>query len=373
MEAVNHQDRRVATRILKALVATAQRGPLYVCGPNLVAVAGETRLDHMDPSGVDAGFTVTAASVVVGLGGGDVHAVDSAQIARHLGKFRTTTLRWDRRGLTVNGQRVGTVEADPAFGELRLDLDRPVRSGRFDPERLAAVAAAAGTHSVRYALNGVNFDFAAHCLVASDGARLHASNGDTLSCSGFGPDSVIVPTAAARQMAEFGMGEVRTDGNVVVGLGDGLTLRTYAVDGDFPDYRPLLRPGPALIPVGLAPTALEALRIADSLGRRSKLTQAGVEIPAQPGAPTLQRTGVTRRVAVPPVLASGVGAASVYLNPGELRDALLAAGSDAEVLVSAQGSPDTEIHGDQLWATVPVHVVSPSRPHFRAVVMPLPL
>ena len=228
------------------------------------------------------------------------------KLARHLGKFRTTTLRWDSRGLTVNGQRVSTVEVEPSFGDLRLDLDRPVRSARFDPERLAAVAAAAGTHSVRYALNGVNFDFTTHCLVASDGARLHASNGDTLSCSGLGPDSVIVPTGAARRMAELRMGELRTDGNVVVGLGEGLTLRTYAVDGDFPDYRPLLRPGPALIPVRLATTALEALRIADSMGRRSKLTQAGIEIPARPGCPDAAAHGRH---------ASGRGSAS----PGEWR------------------------------------------------------
>ena len=242
MSTVNHQEGRVATHRLRMLLASAGRGPLYVRGADLVAVAGETRLERMDPCGVDAGFTVTAANVVVGLGGRDVHAIDPAQVARHLGKFRTTTLRWDSRGLTVNGERVSTVDVEAPFGDLRLDLDRPVRSARFDPERLAAVAAAAGTHSIRYALNGVNFDFTTHCLVASDGARLHASNGDTLSCSGLGPDSVIVPTGAARRLAELRMGELRTDGNVVVGVGEGLTLRTYAVDGDFPEYWPLLRP-----------------------------------------------------------------------------------------------------------------------------------
>ncbi|HQR21840.1 MAG TPA: hypothetical protein PKV98_13285 [Burkholderiaceae bacterium] len=373
MNTANHPDRGVATRVLRALLEAARGGRLYLRGSDLIAVAGETRLERMDPCGVDAGFTVTAANVVAGLGSGAVHLVDPEPVARHLGRSRTAALRWDGRGLTVNGQRVNTIEADTAFGDLRLDLDRPVRSARFDPERLAAVAAAAGTDSIRYALNGVNFDFAAHCLVASDGARLHASNGDTLSCSGTGPVSVIVPTTAARQMADARMGYMRTDGNVVIGLGEGLTLRTYAVDGEFPDYQRLLRPGAALVPVRLAPTALEALRIADSMGRRSKLTQAGIEIPARPGTPTLQRTGVTRRVAVPPVLAGGVGAASVYLSPGELRDALLAAGNDAEVLVAAEGSPDTELHGDRLWATAPVHVVSPTRPHFRAVVQPLPL
>ena len=88
----------------------------------------------------------------------------------------------------------------------------------------------------------MNFDFEAHCLVASDGARLHASNGDTLSASSLGPKSVIVPMPAVQQMVTCRIGDIRSDGNVVAGVGNGLTLRTYAIDGKFPPYESLLCP-----------------------------------------------------------------------------------------------------------------------------------
>lgn len=362
----------VATRPLRTLLAAARNGHVVVRAADLICVAGETRLQRMDPCGVDAGFTLTAANVVGGIGPRGVRAVDAGALEELLGKARTATFGWSADSLVVNGRTLNTASIESPFSDLQLERDRPIRSGRFDPERLGAVAAAAGTSCVRYALNGVNFDFDAHCLVASDGARLHASNGDTLSANSLGPKSVIVPTAAARQMVACHIDEIRSDGNVIVGIGDGLTLRTYAIDGEFPAYERLLRPREALVPVPVVHTALDSLRLAASLSRRSKLAQAGIEIPSRPGVPTLQRTGVKRHVELPPVLAAGLGAASIYLCPIELRAALLAAGSQAQVLVPAENSPSTESDGDRRWATAPVHVVSASRPHFRAVVLPLP-
>ena len=159
---------------------------------------------------------------------------------------------------------------------------------------------------------------------------MHASSGDTLSASSLGPKSVVVPMPAVRQMVTCRIGDIRSDGNVVAALGNGLTLRTYAIDGKFPPYESLLCPRETLVPVAVASTALKSLRLAVSLSRRSKLTHAGIELPSDPGAPTLQRVGLKRRVELPPVLATGVGAASLYLCPLELRAALLAAGSDAK-------------------------------------------
>ena len=141
--------RAVATPSLRAPITAARNGLIVIRGADLIGVAGETRLEHIDPCGVDAGFTLTAANVVGGIGPAGTHAVDGNLLANALGTARAARLEWTAGCLAVNGQVIGTVEIEAPFADLRLDSDRPIRSGRFDPERLGAVASAAGT-SVRY-------------------------------------------------------------------------------------------------------------------------------------------------------------------------------------------------------------------------------